>query len=211
MDASLASEASDDDDRRDGDADDGVDAAGDVSGVGWSAASGVASQALRGGDAVGPSSGQAAVGPAGQACARMARTAALEPKRKAAREALYVQARCPQPAGQRQSTPATASAPMRRRAPSLQAAALRAMVYAGLVPRTGLCARRDVPKGFNRLAALSAKTLRNRVLSSNAAAKRAWKSLARQLLAAKLLPGARSTAEQHILHQDRAVGSPLTA
>ena len=43
----------------------------------------------------------------------------------------------------------------------------------GLVPRTGLCARRGVPKGFNRLAALSAKTLRNRVLSSNAAAKRA--------------------------------------
>ena len=50
MDASRASEASDDDDRRDGDADDGVDATGDVSGVGWSAASGVASQALRGGD-----------------------------------------------------------------------------------------------------------------------------------------------------------------
>ena len=77
MDASRASEATDDD-RRDGDADDGVDAAGDVSGVGWSAASGVASQALRGGDVVGPSSGQAAVGPAGQACARMA---ALEPTR----------------------------------------------------------------------------------------------------------------------------------
>ena len=82
MDASRASEASDDDDRRDGDADDGVDAAGDVSGVGWSAASGVASQALRGGAVVGPSSGQAAVGPAGHACARMARTAALlDPKR----------------------------------------------------------------------------------------------------------------------------------
>ena len=80
MEASLASEASDDDDRRDGDADDGVDAAGDVSGVGWSAASGVASQALRGGAVVGPSSGQAAVGPAGHACARMAPTAALEPK-----------------------------------------------------------------------------------------------------------------------------------
>jgi len=84
MDASRASEASDDDDRRDGDADDGVDAGvdatGDVSGVGWSAASGVGSQALRGGDVVGPSSGQAAVGPAGHACARMAPTAALEPK-----------------------------------------------------------------------------------------------------------------------------------
>ena len=84
MDASRASDASDDDDRRDGDADDGVDAGvdatGDVSGVGWSAASGVASQALRGGDVVGPSSGQAAVGPAGHACARMAPTAALEPK-----------------------------------------------------------------------------------------------------------------------------------
>ena len=77
MDASRASDASDDDDRRDGDADDGVDATGDVSGVGWSAASGVASQALRGGDVVGPSSGQAAVGPAGHACARMAPTAAL--------------------------------------------------------------------------------------------------------------------------------------
>ena len=72
MDASRASDASDDDDRRDGDADDGVDAAGDVSGVGWSAASGVASQVLRGGAAVGPSSGQAAVGPAGHACARIA-------------------------------------------------------------------------------------------------------------------------------------------
>ena len=77
MEASRASDASDDDDRRDGDADDGVDATGDVSGVGWSAASGVASQALRGGDVVGPSSGQAAVGPAGHACARMAPTAAL--------------------------------------------------------------------------------------------------------------------------------------
>ena len=51
-----------------------------MSGVGWSAASGVASQALRGGDVVGPSSGQAAVGPAGHACARMAPTAALAPK-----------------------------------------------------------------------------------------------------------------------------------
>ena len=48
-----------------------------MSGVGWSAASGVASQALRGGDVVGPSSGQAAVGPAGHACARMALTTAL--------------------------------------------------------------------------------------------------------------------------------------
>ncbi len=76
MDASRASEASDDDDRRDGDADDGVDAFGEVSGVGWSAASGVASQALRGGDVVGPSSGQAAVGPAGHACARMAGSSA---------------------------------------------------------------------------------------------------------------------------------------
>ena len=84
MDASRASDASDDDDRRDGDADDGVDAFGEVSGVGWSAASGVASQALRGGDVVGPSSGQAAVGPAGHACARMAPTAALEPKPEAA-------------------------------------------------------------------------------------------------------------------------------
>ena len=46
----------------------------------FTAASGVASQALRGGDVVGPSSGQAAVGPAGHACARMAPTAALEPK-----------------------------------------------------------------------------------------------------------------------------------
>ena len=71
MDASRASDASDDD-RRDGDADDGVDAAGDVSGVGWSAASDGSSQALRGGDVVGPSSGQAVVGPAGHACARMA-------------------------------------------------------------------------------------------------------------------------------------------
>ena len=92
MDASRASEASDDDDRRDGDADDGVDAFGEVSGVGWSAASGVASQALRGGDVVGPSSGQAAVGPAGHACARMAPTAALAPKQEAAHD-------CPTRAG----------------------------------------------------------------------------------------------------------------
>ena len=99
MDASRASEASDDDDRRDGDADDGVDAGvdatGDVSGVGWSAASGVASQALRGGDVVGPSSGQAAVGPAGHACARMAPTAALAPKPEAALRVLVVASTLP--------------------------------------------------------------------------------------------------------------------
>ena len=103
MDASRASEASDDDDRRDGDADDGVDAFGEVSGVGWSAASGVASQALRGGDVVGPSSGQAAVGPAGHACARMAPTAALEPKaaHDGPTRAGGRKHSCPQPAGQR--------------------------------------------------------------------------------------------------------------
>ena len=92
MDASRASEASDDDDRRDGDADDGVDAFGEVSGVGWSAASGVASMAAC---ATGPSSGQAAVGPAGHACARMAHSSALEPKPEAARLQCWVQARLP--------------------------------------------------------------------------------------------------------------------
>ena len=132
MDASRASEASDDDDRRDGDGDDGVDATGDVSGVGWSAASGVASQALRGGDVVGPSSGQAAVGPAGHACARMAGSGTLAPEPEAAHEALYVQARCPQSTGQRQCTPATASAPMRRRA-KFQSRCARATVSVGLI------------------------------------------------------------------------------
>ena len=117
MDASRASEASDDDDRRDGDADDGVDATGDVSGVGWSAASGVASQALRGGDVVGPSSGQAAVGPAGHACARMAPTAALEPK--TALRVLVGPSTLPT------ARWAMAEHAKRRRAPSLQAAALR--------------------------------------------------------------------------------------
>ena len=147
MDASRASEASDDDDRRDGDADDGVDATGDVSGVGWSAASGVASQALRGGDVVGPSSGQAAVGPAGHACARMA---ALP---EAAHDG-------PTRAGGRKhaahSPLGNGRARMRRRAPSLQAAALRAMVYVGLLSRTGLCTQRDLPYGSNRLDALRA-------------------------------------------------------
>ena len=150
MDASRASDASDDDDRRDGDADDGVDAAGDVSGVGWSAASGVASQALRGGDAVGPSSGQAAVGPAGQACARMAHTAARLgcPRRPYA--CCWLQTRCPQPAGQRQSTNAG-----ERQGFARPCAAQ--MVYVGLVSRTGLCAQTNVPYGSNRLVALAAK------------------------------------------------------
>ena len=112
MDASRASDASDDDDRRDGDADDGVDAFGEVSGVGWSAASGVASQALRGGDVVGPSSGQAAVGPAGHACARMALpTTAL---RVLVGPSTLPTARW-----------AMAEHAKRRRAPSLHAAALR--------------------------------------------------------------------------------------
>ena len=122
MDASRASEASDDDDRRDGDADDGVDAFGEVSGVGWSAASGVASQALRGGDVVGPSSGQAAVGPAGHACARMAPTAALpDPKRLPTRLYTCKHAAHSQLGNDRARLQQLAH--QCRRAPSLQAAA----------------------------------------------------------------------------------------
>ena len=126
MDASRASEASDDDDRRDGDADDGVDAFGEVSGVGWSAASGVASQALRGGDVVGPSSGQAAVGPAGHACARMAPTAALwnpSPRLPAINAGLKHAAH--RPLGNGRARQRRVASRKRRRAPSLQAAALR--------------------------------------------------------------------------------------
>ena len=82
---------------------------------------------------------------------------------------------------------------------------------AGPVPSTGLCARRDVPPYGSNISLRCPPFGLNRVLSSNAAGKSAWKSLARQLLAAKRLPRSRSTAEQHILHQDRAVGSPLTA
>ena len=140
MDASRASDASDDDDRRDGDADDGVDAFGEVSGVGWSAASGVASQALRGGDVVGPSSGQAAVGPAGHACARMAAhdcpTRAGGPKHAAH-----------SPLGNGRARQAPESAKF---------ACCRAARWcrAGPFLRTGLSTQRDVPHGSNRLAAL---------------------------------------------------------
>ena len=151
MDASRASDASDDD-RRDGDADDGVDAAGDVSGVGWSAASGVVSMAAC---ATGPSSGQAAVGPAGHACARMA--VLLPTAGSPGRERLHEAAQngqgrsggCKQAA---HSPLGNGGARMPESAKVLQDSALRAMVRAGLVSWTGLYARRDVPCGLNRLA-----------------------------------------------------------
>ena len=134
MDASRASEASDDDDRRDGDADDGVDAAGDVSGVGWSAASGVASQALRGGAVVGPSSGQAAVGPAGHACARMAAHWQRGCPQTVKDAVLGASTAAHSPLGngrarqRRVARQHRVAHPVRRRAPSLQAAALRMTV-----------------------------------------------------------------------------------
>ena len=159
MDASRASDASDDDDRRDGDADDGVDAFGEVSGVGWSAASDGSSQALRGGDAVGPSSGQAAVGPAGHACARMAPTAALpDPKRLPTR--LYT---CKHAAHSQLGNDRARLQQLRTNAPESakfisKFASCRAARWcrAGTFPRTGLCTQRDVPHGSHRLAVLRA-------------------------------------------------------